>query len=137
METCITELVWFGLLKLQPQCAPESLLVSFIIKPLNTTFVCFIVHIFAYIFAYIGYIFALHLVSSRLAIAVLCLNCKHRLRTLCVTKWKVVASFVSRCVMVSFSSVFAGERERRGGGLFWRRNKQLFAFFDFQMSNVK
>ncbi len=69
-----------------------------------------------YICIYISYIFALHLVSSRLAIAVLCLNCKNRLRTLCVTKWKVVASFVSRCVMVSFSSVFAGERERRGGG---------------------
>lgn len=47
------------------------------------------------------------------------------------------------CVMVSFSSVFAGEKREKGGSegrgsdAVGRRNKQLFTFFDFQMSNVK
>jgi len=46
------------------------------------------------------------------------------------------------CVCWSLSLVYLREKERkesegRGSDAVGRRNKQLFTFFDFQMSNVK
>ncbi len=104
---------WFGLVyyrELQPKCAPESLFVSFIIKPLNTTFLCFVVNVFAYIFAciwsiiYIYICTALCIFTAEITVgynvAILCLNCKIVKQPFEYnvwyanwkwTKWKVVA----------------------------------------------